>query len=327
VAELRDALGRRFNYLRLSVTDACNFRCAYCLPGGWCPAPEPDAPLRLDEIRRLVAGFAALGVEKVRLTGGEPTLRRDLADIVRTVVAVPGVRRVGVTTNGHDLARLAASLREAGLAFVNVSVDSLDPERFRAITGRPLLDRVLEGVRTALAAGFASVKVNAVLLRGLDATELEQFVRWTRELPIAVRFIELMPTGCDAAFFAAHHAPVSWVAGELARRGWTPRERAATDGPAVEYVHPEHAGRVGYIAPSSHGFCATCNRLRVSSRGALKLCLFGDADEPLRPYLQSDADGLALDQALRRLVVEKPVAHRLARGCHGNTSTLAVIGG
>jgi cyclic pyranopterin phosphate synthase len=327
VAELRDALGRQFNYLRLSVTDACNFRCAYCLPGGFCPAPEADAPLRVDEIRRLVTGFAALGVEKVRLTGGEPTLRRDLEDVVRAVVAVPGVRRVGLTTNGYDLARRAPPLRDAGLAFVNVSVDSLDPERFRAVTGRPLLERVLEGVRTALDAGFASVKVNAVLLRGLDGAELEQFVRWTRELPIAVRFIELMPTGCDDAFFAAQHVPVSWVAEELARRGWTPRLRGATDGPAVEYVHPDHAGRVGYIAPSSHGFCATCNRLRVSSRGALKLCLFGDADEPLRQHLQSDADGPALEDRLRRLVVEKPVAHRLAQGCHGNTSTLAVIGG
>ncbi len=325
--ELQDALGRRFNYLRLSVTDACNFRCAYCLPDGWCAPRAADAPLSVDEIRRLVAAFAALGVEKVRITGGEPTLRPDLAEIVRTVASTPGIRRVGLTTNGYDLARLSAPLRDAGLAFVNVSVDSLDPDRFRAVTGRPLLERVLQGVESALAAGFATVKVNAVLLRGLDRAEFDRFVAWTEDRPIAVRFIELMPTGCDASFFAAHHVPVTWVASELERRGWTPRERRAMDGPAVEYVRAGHAGRVGYIAPSTEGFCATCNRLRVSARGALKLCLFGTEDVPLRSWLASDsaAEGLALE--LVRLVTTKPARHRLAEGCHGNTPSLAVIGG
>lgn len=327
VPALQDALGRRFNYLRLSVTDACNFRCAYCLPGGYCQAPGEESPLRVDEIERLVRGFAALGVEKVRLTGGEPMLRRDLEEIVRAVGRVPGIRRVGITTNGYDLAKRAAALRDAGLAFVNVSVDSLDPERFAAVTGRPLLERVLAGVEGALAAGFDSVKVNAVLLRGLDVDEFGRFVEWTRALPIAVRFIELMPTGCDAAFFDEHHAPVAWVEEELRARGWSPRERVATDGPALEFVHPEHRGRVGYIAPSSDGFCSTCNRLRVSSRGALKLCLFGDRDEPLRGHLQSDADAPALAEALLRLVSEKPSAHRLSERCHGNTWSLAVIGG
>jgi cyclic pyranopterin phosphate synthase len=327
VVELQDALGRRFNYLRLSITDACNFRCAYCLPGGFCPAPSADAPLTLDELRRLVTAFAALGVEKVRLTGGEPTLRKDLTSIVRTVAAVPGIRRVGLTTNGYDLARLAAPLRDAGLAFVNVSVDSLDPERFHAVTGRPLLERVLQGVEGALEAGFATVKVNAVLLRGLDRAEFDRFVAWTERRPVAVRFIELMPTGCDAAFFAAHHVPVASVAAELEGRGWTPRARSATDGPAVEYVHAGHAGRVGYIAPSTEGFCATCNRLRVSARGALKLCLFGDEDVPLRTWLASDSAAEGLAEELARLVTTKPAGHRLGEGCHGNTPSLAVIGG
>lgn len=326
VADLRDALGRRFNYLRLSVTDACNFRCAYCLPGGWCPAPEEEAPLSVDEIRRLVLALAALGVEKVRLTGGEPTLRRDLPEIVRTVASVPGIRRVALTTNGFDLARLAPDLHRAGLASVNVSVDSLDPERFRSVTGRPLLDRVLLGVEGALAVGL-SAKVNAVLLRGLERAEFDRFVEWVRLRPIAVRFIELMPTGCDAAFFAAHHVPVGWVEGELERRGWTPSERGATDGPAIEYARAGYAGRVGFIAPSSAGFCETCNRLRVSSRGALKLCLFGDRDVPLRPWLASDAASELLPVEVARLVAGKPAGHHLAEGIRGNTWSLAVIGG
>lgn len=327
MAELRDAFGRRLNYLRLSVTDACNFRCAYCLPGGWCPAPEADAPLSVDEIRRLVHALARLGVEKVRLTGGEPTLRHDLPEIVRAVSAIPGIRRVGITTNGFALGRLAGDLRDAGLAFVNVSVDSLDPERFSAVTGRPLLDRVLLGIEGALAAGFATVKVNAVLLRGLDRAEFDRFVEWTERRPIAVRFIELMPTGCDRAFFAAHHVPVAWVAAELEQRGWTPRERGAMDGPAVEYVCGGYAGRVGYIGASTAGFCATCNRLRVSSRGALKLCLFGERDVPLRSWLASEAAAEALSGELARLVAMKPSGHHLGEGCHGNTWSLAAIGG
>ncbi len=327
MAELQDALGRRFNYLRLSVTDACNFRCAYCLPDGWRPAPSLEAPLSVDEIRRLVRAFAALGVEKVRLTGGEPTLRRDLPELVRAVAGTPGIRRVALTTNGYDLVRLAPILREAGLTSVNVSVDSLNPERFHEVTGRPLLERVLHGVESALDAGFSPVKVNAVLLRGLDREELDRFVAWTERRPIAVRFIELMPTGCDSAYFAAQHVPVTWVAAELARRGWVPRARTATDGPAVEYVHPGHAGRVGYIAPSAEGFCSTCNRLRVSATGALKLCLFGDRDVSLRSWLASDADAEALAGELERLVTLKPAGHRLGEGSHGNTRSLAVIGG
>ncbi|GAO01465.1 GTP 3',8-cyclase MoaA [Anaeromyxobacter sp. PSR-1] len=325
--ELRDGLGRRFNYLRLSITDACNFRCAYCLPGGWCPAPGADAPLSIDEIRRLVVAFATLGVEKVRLTGGEPTLRRDLAEIVAAISGVPGIRRVGITTNGFGLSRLAPALRDAGLAFVNVSVDSLDPERFRAVTGKPLLERVLRGVEGALAAGFGTVKVNAVLLRGLDRAEFDRFVEWTERRPIAVRFIELMPTGCDSRFFAAHHVPVAWVAAELERRGWFARDRAPTDGPAIEYMRAGHAGSVGYIAPSTAGFCAACNRLRVSSRGALKLCLFGDRDVSLRSWLASDAHAGDLAGVLARLVQSKPAAHRLGAGCHGTTRSLAAIGG
>ncbi len=158
---------------------------------------------------------------------------------------------------------------------------------------------------------------------GAGAREAEHDAR----RPVSVRFIELMPTGCDAEFFASHHLPIAWVATELERRGWTARERAPTDGPAIEYGHPGHAGRVGYIAPSSEGFCDTCNRLRVSSRGALKLCLFGDGDVSLRRFLASDAAAETLPVEIARLVLEKPRAHRLAAGCNGGTRSLAVIGG
>ncbi len=323
--ELRDAFDRRFSYLRLSVTDQCNFRCAYCLPNGYRPEPEQAGPLSVEEIRRLVTAFARLGVEKVRLTGGEPTVRRDLLDLVSTVAAVPGIRRVGLTTNGYSLAKLAAPLRQAGLGFINVSVDSLDPDRFREVTGRPMLEQVLAGVEAALAAGFPSVKVNAVLMKGLDHDELERFLTWTRKLPIAVRFIELMPAGCEPDFYQRHHLPIGWVKEELKRRGWEPVSRGPSDGPAVEMVHPDHQGRAGYIAFSEDGFCSTCNRLRVSARGDLKLCLFGERDEPLRPLLQGDVE--ALVQALRELVARKPDRHHVGEGCKANFKPLAAIGG
>ncbi|HZZ83162.1 MAG TPA: GTP 3',8-cyclase MoaA [Anaeromyxobacteraceae bacterium] len=324
---LQDAFGRRFTYLRLSVTEACGFRCAYCLPDGYRPSPGAPAPLTPAEIGRLVAAFAALGVEKVRLTGGEPTARKDLLEVVAAVARTPGVKQVALTTNGQDLARLARPLRQAGLTALNVSVDSLDERRFEEVTGRPLLRQVLAGVDAALAEGFAAVKVNAVLLRGLEAAELDRFVEWTRRTPLAVRFIELMRTGCDRGFFEANHRPVAWVEEALAGRGFAAAPRGHSDGPAIEYRHPEHAGRVGVIAPSAVHFCESCNRLRVSSRGALRLCLFGETDVPLRPLLQRDDQSPELQGLLGELVGEKPRAHRLAEGRAGLAWNLAGIGG
>jgi cyclic pyranopterin phosphate synthase len=325
---MRDGSGRRLSYLRLSVTDVCNFRCAYCLPGGWRRSAGEEPPLSVEEIRRLVAALAALGVAKVRLTGGEPTLRPDLPEIAAAVAATPGVERVALTTNGHDLERSAAALRRAGVSALNLSVDSLDPARFAAITGRDVLARVRRGVDAALAAGFERVKVNAVLLRTVNDGELERFVEWTREQPIAVRFIELMPCGADPAWYARHHLAAARVEEALLARGWTLRPREAHDGPARELVHPAHAGSVGVVAPHARDFCGACNRLRVTSRGALRLCLFGDrADVPLRPLLRADDQREALVRAVARAAGAKPPAHRLARGDTGRTRDLAAVGG
>ncbi len=324
---LRDGLGRTLSYLRLSVTDRCNFRCAYCLPSG-CHDPE-RAPLSLVEIDRLVRGLAGLGLEKVRVTGGEPTTRRDVCEIVEHIVAVPGIRHVGLTTNGYRLARLASGLREAGLASVNVSLDSLDPQRFARVTGRDQLDAVVQGVEAALDAGIPSVKVNVVLMRGLEAAEIERFLAWTERRPVTVRFIELMQTRDNQEFFARNHLSSEALREELAARGFIPVPRSPQDGPAVVYRRPGHAGRVGLIAPYSASFCASCNRLRVSAAGQLQLCLFGDRRVPLRPHLQDDsAQGrLRLECAIREAVGEKPAAHALREGRFGDAVNLAAIGG
>lgn len=324
--KLRDSLGRDLHYLRLSVTDRCNFRCVYCLPNG-CPKAPADQPLSLEEIRRLMCAFAGLGFWKVRLTGGEPTLRPDIVKVVEQVARTPGIRRVGLTTNGHRLAAMTSELREAGLMSLNVSLDSLDPRRFLEITGSPHLDGIIAGIDAALAAGIPSVKVNVVLLRGMGDRELGRFLAWTRDQPLAVRFIELMETGENGALFQRARLPAAEVRGKLERLGWTRLPRDAGDGPSMNYGHPDHAGRTGLISAYSGGFCDSCNRLRVSSAGDLKLCLFGEQAVALRPLLQDDACQAELMDLIERSVTRKPAAHELASGRCGPTANLAMTGG
>ncbi len=322
---LRDAFGRDLHYLRLSVTDRCNFRCVYCLPHG-CPKGSGEEPLSLAEIDHLVNGFAGLGFWKVRLTGGEPTLRPDIVEVVRRVAAAPGIRRIGLTTNGYRLAAIASELRDAGLTSLNVSVDSLDPQRFREITGTDRLERVVAGVEAALAAGIPSVKVNVVLLRGMDDGELRRFLSWTGEAPLTVRFIELMQTGENGVLFGRARLPASEVRQKLEGLGWTRLPRDEGDGPATNYGHPDHAGKAGLISAYSTGFCDSCNRLRVSSVGDLKLCLFGDQKVSLRPLLR-DGQRTALMDLVETAVTTKPASHELGAGRCGPTANLAMTGG
>jgi cyclic pyranopterin phosphate synthase len=323
---LRDAFGRDLHYLRLSVTDRCNFRCVYCLPQGCHVAPAAQ-PLTAEEIGRLVRAFARLGFWKFRLTGGEPTMRQDICEVVRRVAATPGARRVGLTTNGYRLADIAAELRDAGLSSLNVSLDSLDPERFRRITGTAQLGRVVAGIEAALVAGIPSVKLNVVLMRGMEDAELERFLAWTEHVPLIVRFIELMETGENSLLFRRSRLPAEAVRRELLRRGWSKLPRDEGDGPATNYGHPAHAGKVGLISAYATGFCDTCNRLRVSSGGDLRLCLFGDQSVPLRPLLARDDSRDALVGLIESSVTRKPEGHLLQQGRCGSTANLAATGG
>jgi cyclic pyranopterin phosphate synthase len=327
VLPLRDSFERACHYLRLSVTDVCNFQCAYCLPDGYRRPVGAEPPLTVEEIRNLVSGFASMGLWKVRLTGGEPTVRRDIVDIVRAVASVGGIRKVALTTNACRLTKLAAPLREAGLTSLNVSVDSLDRRRFHEITGQDRLDEVLAGIDAAFDAGFDWIKVNAVLLRDWNDVDLNAFLGWIRERSITVRFIELMRTGDNSTLFARHHVSAASIQARLVRDGWMARAREEGDGPAMELVHPEYRGRIGLIAPYSKDFCTTCNRLRVSSQGGLRLCLFGEADHSLRAHLQTPDQLEELRDEVQRLIGQKAVTHDLHRGNHGTTSHFAAIGG
>lgn len=326
LARLTDGIGRRFEYLRLSLTDICNFRCTYCLPDGYRKPCNKPAELSVDEIRRAVSGFAKLGLWKVRLTGGEPTLRSDFEEIARTVAQVPGIRRVAMTTNGYRLAERADVWRSCGVSALNVSVDSLDPARFAQITGHDRLAQVLQGVEAAQAAGFESVKLNAVLMRGINDDELDAMVEFVAVRDLSLRFIEVMRTNDNAAFFGARHVAGQTVIDRLEAAGWKRLARQPGAGPAVELGHPAAKGRIGIIAPYSKDFCTSCNRLRLSSDGKLHLCLFGDGGLDIRPLLQSE-ESVALTARIRALVGTKSPGHRLHDGNSGNTAHLASIGG
>lgn len=326
MATLVDGFGRTFPYLRLSLTEACNYRCSYCLPNGYQADGRPTF-LTLEELQRLVRGFAAVGMRKIRLTGGEPSLRKDLPSIIAAVAATQGVQKIALTTNGCLLPKHVRLWREAGLTALNVSLDSLQPARFATITGHDRFDEVLEGIEIAQGLGFDAVKLNAVLLRGLNDDELPAWMEFLRDRNVAIRFIELMRTGDNRAYFERHHYRAEALEQQLADAGWSPQPRAPDAGPAREYAHPDYRGRIGIIAPYSKDFCAGCNRLRVTARGDLRLCLFGEFGIPLRPLLQSDDDHDALVGRIATQLGLKAAGHGLHEGNTGITPHLASIGG
>ena len=309
-----DQLGRSVRYLRLAVTGACNYRCAYCMPDGAASAGEALTAGELTEIARQAA---ACGVDKVRLTGGEPLARADILDVCRGVAAIPGIKTLCLTTNGARLAHLAEGLRAAGISRVNISIDSLRPGRYREITRCGRLQDALDGLDAALAAGFEQVKVNAVLMGGVNDDEIADFVELTRDRPVDVRFIELMPIGPSASWPVERFLPASEV---LARcPGLQPIGRS---GVSERYRMPGYAGAVGLIRPLTGCFCQGCDRIRVTADGMLKPCLHGREEIPLKGL-----SGEALRQAIERGILCKPRAHQLAEGGSQSARPMNAIGG
>jgi cyclic pyranopterin phosphate synthase len=324
-AALTDGFGRAFHYLRLSVDEACNYRCVYCLPDGYKKSTDEPA-LTAPEIGRLARAFAEMGFWKIRLTGGEPTTRPDVVELAEICASTPGVRRVALSTNGYRLAALAEPLARAGVKAVNVSVDSLDPANFARITGKNDLSKVLAGVEACLTEGLET-KINVVMLRGFNAGDLAGFLRFSAERRVEVRFIELMQTTGNEKFFKENHMSGEAVLDLLKQDGWSEQPRREGDGPAIRFRRHGAAGAVGLIAPYRRDFCSSCNRLRVTSRGALRLCLFSDGSASLRDLLQRDADRPALQARVRALLTKKEVSHYLPEGRFGDTKHLAMMGG
>ncbi|WP_426818282.1 GTP 3',8-cyclase MoaA [Winslowiella sp. 2C04] len=328
VSQLIDNFERKFYYLRLSITDVCNFRCNYCLPDGYKPQGTTNKSfLSLDEIGRVTRAFAASGTEKVRLTGGEPSLRRDFVEIIAAVRENRAIRQLAVTTNGYRLERDVAAWRAAGLTALNVSIDSLDARQFHAITGQDKFYQVMRGIDAAFDAGFDKVKVNTVLMRDVNHHSLDTFLDWIKTRPIQLRFIELMETGDGGSLFRKHHISGEVILEQLINLGWQRLPRARSDGPAQVFRHPDYQGEIGLIMPYEKDFCASCNRLRVSAIGKLHLCLFGDGGVSLRDLLVSDDQQQELQARIAASLQTKKQTHFLHQGNTGITQNLSFIGG
>lgn len=322
---LTDNFGRRFSYLRLSITDVCNFSCTYCLPDGY-QCDQPRDFLSLCEIKRITKAFAELGTEKIRITGGEPALRKDLPEIIRICKETPSIKKVAITSNGFKLPEHLPQWLDAGIDAINISIDSLDPRQFHAITGHDKLQTILTGIDMALADGRASVKVNTVLMRDHSGREIQSYLDWLKNTPITLRFIELMQTGDNQEFFDAQHVQGSRIKQKLILDGWLPVIQNTSAGPAQEFYHPDYQGKVGLIMPYSKDFCSSCNRLRISSSGKLHLCLFGEEGLSLREELQSD-DIKPLQAKILGLLGDKKATHFLHEKLTGATKHLAMLGG
>ncbi|HUB05536.1 MAG TPA: GTP 3',8-cyclase MoaA [Myxococcales bacterium] len=316
--ELRDAQGRRISYLRLSVTDRCNYRCVYC-----SPAEGARADLTRGQLRRLLGAFAGLGVRRVRLTGGEPLWRKDIVALAADAASTPGIDEVCLSTNGTNLVALARSLREAGVCKINVSLDSLDPGRFASITRGGRVDEVTDGIEAALEAGFAEVAINAVILRGVNEADAAPLVRWCWERGLTPRFIELMP------FASGAPVPTDELVARLARDGLSlGPELPRPEGRGPASYRRGSGGEVGFIGALTHNFCASCNRLRVSTRGELQACLGGAERVPLAPLLEEGVPPPLLEGAIRAALSRKEEGHRfLEPRVGGRLLSMMGIGG
>ncbi len=306
-----DPFGRTINYLRVSVTDRCDFRCVYCMAEEMTFLPKAEL-LTLEELDRVCSAFIGLGVRKLRLTGGEPLVRRDIMTLFRSLgrhLRAGALDELTLTTNGSQLARYAEELRECGVRRVNVSVDTLDPEKFTEITRRGRLDVVLDGLRAAKAAGLG-VKINTVALRGVNEDELDDLVAWTGRDGFDLVFIEVMPMGdIGGENRLDQYLPLSLVRAKLQRR-WTLEDSDYRTGGPARYVTVRETGRrLGFITPLTHNFCESCNRVRLTCTGTLYMCLGQEDAADLRtPLRQSEGDA-GLEAAIREAIARKPKGH------------------
>jgi cyclic pyranopterin phosphate synthase len=323
---LRDQFGRSIEYLRISVTDRCNFRCRYCMPAAgleWLPKRDI---LSYEEIAEVVRQLAPLGLRRLRITGGEPTIRPELHRLVAMLRAVPDIEDIALSTNGVKLEAQAAELRAAGLDRVNMSADSLRPERIVAIARRALGFDPVAAARAAERAGLQPVKINVVVMRGINDDEVEDFARLTLAHPWHVRFIELMPVGELRELTWSHVVPSDEVLARLGRLGALAPDAgpARGNGPAAYYRLDGGAGTIGVITPMTHTYCGSCNRVRLTADGRLRTCLFGDHEVDLREPLRA---GAPLEPHFRRALAEKPLEHHLLQMQVGGLRALSQVGG
>lgn len=298
---MRDGFEREIDYLRVSVTDLCNLRCQYCMPETGVEKLPHSAILSVEELDSAIRAAARCGIRKIRITGGEPLVRRGIVDICRNAAHTPGVEEVCLTTNGTLLPQLAAPLREAGVSRLNISLDTLDAEKYRSITRCGTLQDVLDGLHAAHEVGFTNTKLNCVLMGGVNDDEIADFVALTKELAITVRFIELMPIGASAGWDQARY-----LSGAAVLEAVPALQTSGSDGVSELYQVPGWRGSVGIIRPISRHFCPTCNRIRLTADGKLKPCLHSAQEINLKGLSPE-----AMEQTIREAILAKPQRHHL----------------
>lgn len=332
---MKDNYGRKIDYLRISLTDRCNLRCIYCMPEEGVPFRSHESILRIEEIADFTRRAAQAGIRRVRLTGGEPLVRKGVVDLVREIAATPGIEDISLTTNGILLPKMVADLKDAGLTRVNISLDTLDPAQFTYVTRLGKIEDVFAGIDAALENGFDPVKINAVAVRSLDQ-DFFGFAKLSLDRPLHVRFIEYMPVGESSGGTGAGWTEEDIVpASEIIERinegaiavGIGPLEPVADDdlpsgaGPAIYYRLPGAKGTVGFISAMSNHFCSSCNRLRLTADGKIRPCLFSDREIDVMEAIRSD-DPTAVDRAIEEAIGIKPDEHHEERGTERRMSQI-----
>jgi cyclic pyranopterin phosphate synthase len=309
---LRDSFGRQITDLRLSVTDRCNFKCVYCKPqleGRWAPRNEL---LTFEELERLARILVSMGIEKIRVTGGEPLMRHDVENLIGRIARIDGVRDVCMTTNGYILAEKVEVLRKAGLQRVSISLDTLNPQKFRAITGENSFDRVLCGIDAAVAAGLTPVKVNAVIMRDVNDDELIAFARFAREKNVVFRFIEFMPLDADHQWSKHRVVTLDEMVERIsAFKKLEPLPANSISETARRYRFEDGIGEIGIIAPVSNPFCGHCSRIRMTADGKIRTCLFSILEHDVRSLLRGGASDAAIGAFIERVVDQKEERHHI----------------
>jgi GTP 3',8-cyclase len=324
--KLIDSFGRKINYLRLSVTDRCNMRCRYCMPARGVNKLRREEILSYDELFLIAESAVALGIEKIRVTGGEPLVRKGITEFLARLSVINGLKQLVMTTNGLYLEKMAEELRSAGVQRLNISLDSLRPDVFARITRGGDLSRVLAGIAAAERSGF-SIKINVVVMRGVNDSEVADFAALAINKPYTVRFIEYMPV-IKEKNWQSFVLPCREIYDRIeGRYNCTPVDRKELAGPALEYRIENGIGTIGFITPISGHFCGECNRIRVTSTGIAKGCLFSGMGTDLKPYV-INFDKQGLDEALRNIVTCKPGMHQLsANNADHSPFTMAHVGG
>jgi len=323
--KLLDGCGRTVEYLRLSVTDRCDLRCTYCIPTGFRNFVAPSTWLSFDEIEQVVGLLARAGLKKVRLTGGEPLTRPGLDELALRLGKIPGINDLSLSTNGTRLAERAEPLRQAGIARINVSLDTLDAGRFRQITGRDALASILNGLETARGAGFSPIKINMVVMGGVNDDEIDTMVEYCAERGFVLRLIETMPLGKAGA--SVQHVSLQPVKQRLQNRYGLIDGVVPGGGPAKYLVSPDGRFNIGFITPLSQHFCASCNRIRLSADGKLYTCLDGQVSLDVGALTRSGASEMELMSALTVALLSKPVRHDFNTAGTREHRVMAAIGG